>query len=1048
MPSPNSDKEIRFVFTRRCPSVVGHLSLVAGLCRPEDRRGRDDALIDARHLTAGVQLPQEARERSTMEPAPAAAAPVPPPAMPPLSDAQRPASPASPTSPTGFGFGDRCTAAARQLALSILPMGLQALFRQSFLAVHGHEWQDEARYGHFLIHGGVPPWAPFDQRLPGHAIVATAMSSKIGTTESLVGHAFKGDQLELGAGCVLVQLKKDPQPPPTMPKTGDVVPGKRAYIILTERLDPGIAAGEHLLQKQSAPKVDPAAMLKSGRTLDVKSRKKIRTGDSKKWDTSVLRLVLIGLRHTGLDDTLLACATREAHGQPSRASPMTKAVEDVVNGCRNIVAHEVDITEKQYAEMIELLVRFQQVCIPEDELFRQAVEMHQQRKTAQSEAEERALRMEAQALRIRHGITGSDEFIDIADTTRELIGAADDTNQRLFAPLLVRLMMCMEQMGKASPELATTAMSLKALTESHIRRKTTANVSAQHTAQYTQLSKRVACLDAQSTPALEDEDTHAEAALLVASEDVEYLRKDNGDKIELGSGAFGYVYHAKLHGNDVAAKLIKRRGSDGSDDNARYRQEASIIFSLSHPNVARFNGISDYDGTPVLLFELLKYDLGRIIHHSDPDDEMGTFAESIEFREPGFATKARIMVEVAEAMAYLHGHQPNAVIHRDLKPSNVMLDDGGVCKLIDFGLAKAVDAKSLASATRTQLGSPVYMAPEIEKTGRYSGKVDQYAYAISMWELWTEQRPKRPSQQELGTPTGEPLDVGQLRWSGAPPQAVDTIRQCWRIESSERPEFTLVLDCLRPKETPPAALINHGNEAPDDEQLPLNARPAADPPLLEDEGVADGSTTGLQQRPPMMATTMPQKDLTEDVSSKTQPGQPFSVPFAGEYPHTKWVDDPCTVKKCQCCKKKTFGLTSWQHHCRFCGKVVCHGCSKEKKPYGPTGRGERCCTACLQERPGGSGTATFTCLVEHLFGQGECPVCEAIRKSPHDSGTRSGLFGFGPNDIAGTNGRAARKGTQAAEDLKTALRERPYLVNAVATNLGQVRLSSSRSSSK
>ena len=102
----------------------------------------------------------------------------------------------------------------------------------------------------------------------------------------------------------------------------------------------------------------------------------------------------------------------------------------------------------------------------------------------------------------------------------------------------------------------------------------------------------------------------------------------------------------------------------------------------------------------------------------------------------------RIATEIANAMTFLHG---KSIVHRDLKPDNILLDENGVVKICDFGVAKMLGGNDSANMTG-QVGTPVYMAPELLlQTGirEHSNpqKFDVYSFGILIWALWSRRVP-------------------------------------------------------------------------------------------------------------------------------------------------------------------------------------------------------------------------------------------------------------------------------------------------------------------
>ena len=189
---------------------------------------------------------------------------------------------------------------------------------------------------------------------------------------------------------------------------------------------------------------------------------------------------------------------------------------------------------------------------------------------------------------------------------------------------------------------------------------------------------------------------------------------------ELGRGGMGVVYKAVQHGlgRIVVLKRIRGGATPDSEELARFRQEATAVARLHHPNIVQIYDVGEQDGCPYLVFEFV---------------EGGTLAQRLA-RGPLPAGQAAELVE-ALARAIHYAHQQN-IIHRDLKPGNVLLHripsspvqsstvpgttlsfelanlELGSPKITDFGLAKQLDEPSSQTRTGHLMGTPSYMAPE------------------------------------------------------------------------------------------------------------------------------------------------------------------------------------------------------------------------------------------------------------------------------------------------------------------------------------------------
>jgi len=167
---------------------------------------------------------------------------------------------------------------------------------------------------------------------------------------------------------------------------------------------------------------------------------------------------------------------------------------------------------------------------------------------------------------------------------------------------------------------------------------------------------------------------------------------------------------------------------------ARFEREAKVLASLNHPNIASIYGLEESNGVRALVMELVEGPtLGdRIKQGLIPLDEALPMAK-----------------QIAEALEYAH---ERGIIHRDLKPSNVKLTPDGQVKVLDFGLAKALESESTeeelqnsptlsAAATRAGvlLGTAPYMSPEQARGKRVDRRADIWAFGCVVYEMLTGQ---------------------------------------------------------------------------------------------------------------------------------------------------------------------------------------------------------------------------------------------------------------------------------------------------------------------
>ncbi len=195
---------------------------------------------------------------------------------------------------------------------------------------------------------------------------------------------------------------------------------------------------------------------------------------------------------------------------------------------------------------------------------------------------------------------------------------------------------------------------------------------------------------------------------------------------ELGRGGFAVVYKARDVELDrlVALKVLRPALGDDPDFVARFKQEARAAARLQHPNIVIVHDAAQIDGQLIIAMQYVE---GRTLR-----DELQLWgALPID--------KALVILEqIAGALDYAH---LRGVVHRDVKPANILLEEAGQgvhATLLDFGLAKAMEASTVLTSQGKLLGSPEYMAPEQADPNRaheVGPATDRYALGIVAYQL-------------------------------------------------------------------------------------------------------------------------------------------------------------------------------------------------------------------------------------------------------------------------------------------------------------------------
>ena len=176
---------------------------------------------------------------------------------------------------------------------------------------------------------------------------------------------------------------------------------------------------------------------------------------------------------------------------------------------------------------------------------------------------------------------------------------------------------------------------------------------------------------------------------------------------------------------DVAIKVLPVGFASDGERLARFQREARVLASLNHPHIGGIYGFEDASGVPALVLELVEGD---------------TLAERLEKGPIPVSEALHIARQIADALETAHEH---GVVHRDLKPANIKITPEGTVKVLDFGLAKAVQRTESALQTAglshegIVLGTPAYMSPEQARGKPVDRRADIWAFGCVLYEMLT-----------------------------------------------------------------------------------------------------------------------------------------------------------------------------------------------------------------------------------------------------------------------------------------------------------------------
>jgi tetratricopeptide (TPR) repeat protein len=212
---------------------------------------------------------------------------------------------------------------------------------------------------------------------------------------------------------------------------------------------------------------------------------------------------------------------------------------------------------------------------------------------------------------------------------------------------------------------------------------------------------------------------------------------------ELGAGGMGVVYRAEdTHlGRPVALKFLPPDLGDDAQAMERFRREARVASSISHPHICMVHDVGEHEGRQFIVMECLE----------------GTTLRDLLARGPLPLPRAlQILTDVADALAAAHSR---GIVHRDVKPSNIFVTERGDAKVMDFGLAKQVTAHRRADHALTTtddrtssadrhitgpglaMGTTAYMSPEQARGEQLDARSDVFSLGVVIYETVTGLRP-------------------------------------------------------------------------------------------------------------------------------------------------------------------------------------------------------------------------------------------------------------------------------------------------------------------
>ncbi|KAL9395452.1 hypothetical protein Peur_009705 [Populus x canadensis] len=246
---------------------------------------------------------------------------------------------------------------------------------------------------------------------------------------------------------------------------------------------------------------------------------------------------------------------------------------------------------------------------------------------------------------------------------------------------------------------------------------------------------------------------------------------------KIATGSSGDLYKGTFCSQDVAIKVLRGEHLDDKLQ-SEFVQEVSIMRKVRHKNVVQFIGSC---ARPPSLCIVTEFMSGGSMYDFLRKQKGGLNLQSL----------LRVAIDVSKGM---HCLNQNHIIHRDLKSANILMDENGVVKVADFGVARVQDQTGVMTA---ETGTYRWMAPEVIEHKPYDHKADVFSFGIVLWELLTGKLPYEqlsPLQAAVGV-------VQQGLRPSIPshshPKLAGLLKRCWQRDPFLRPEFSEILELLQ-----------------------------------------------------------------------------------------------------------------------------------------------------------------------------------------------------------------------------------------------------------
>lgn len=260
----------------------------------------------------------------------------------------------------------------------------------------------------------------------------------------------------------------------------------------------------------------------------------------------------------------------------------------------------------------------------------------------------------------------------------------------------------------------------------------------------------------------------AEQHLVTVFKDVDPQKVTINYEKSLGKGSSAVVYQGKFEGTDVAIK----KTYVGYED--EFFSEAVYMSLVNHPNVVRCLGMST----------------GSLITIMEYCSRGSLFNLLREMEDISVELMIRLALSAARGVSELHRLQ---IIHRDVKSPNILVSQDFECKVTDFGTVRIVDPSKTMTGN---MGSCLWMAPEILQNMRYTEKADVYSFAIVLWELVEKDLPWKDVKSWHIEKTVAVKKMRPPFTKECPLSYQKLVKNCWAANPRKRPSFPEIVSTL------------------------------------------------------------------------------------------------------------------------------------------------------------------------------------------------------------------------------------------------------------